>query len=214
MMFGYGAGGVGGLLGWLWMIGLVVLVVLVIGLLVRGLGANGGTGRDEAGEILRARFARGEITADEFERLRSTLGVAAAPRRGGWWPWLVAVIVLVILLTLGMLGSGAWSGGANGPWGWMMGPGMMGGYFGTGATGATASPVAGDTVGMKGSAFAPANLVVKVGTTVTWTNDDTIAHTVTASDRSWTSGNLQPGATYQHTFSTAGAYTYVRLYHP
>ncbi len=92
---------------------------------------------------------------------------------------------------------------------------LVGALAGCAAQGSGASPVATASVDLPPSyRFAPAAVTVPAGATVTWTNDDTIAHTVTASDRSWTSGNLQPGATYQHTFSTAGAYTYVRLYHP
>ena len=47
-------------------------------------------------------------------------------------------------------------------------------------TGAPAAPVAGNAVAITGFAFSPAALTVKAGTTVTWTNKDSDAHTVTS----------------------------------
>lgn len=55
---------------------------------------------------------------------------------------------------------------------------------------------------------------VTVGTTVTWTNNDAMVHTVTADDNSFTSGNLNYGDTYAHTFSAAGTVAYHCKIHP
>ncbi len=218
MMVGYGAGA-GGVIAWLWMIGLVVLVVVLISLLVRAIGRP--ADRDEAASILRMRFARGEIAADDYERLRAVLGASAEPQRAQWQPAVLAAVVLTVLLILGALFAGFGFGGPglngpNTPWGGMMGPGIMGGPMmgGTYGPGPNASPVAGDSVGMAGSAFSPANLLVRIGSTVVWTNDDSIPHTATADDRSWSSGDLQPGATFRRTFTTPGSYPYTCLYHP
>ena len=63
-------------------------------------------------------------------------------------------------------------------------------------------------------AFAPATITVAVGTTVTWTNKDTTAHTVTLDDGSATSDDIASGSAYQHTFSTAGTFTYHCKIHP
>jgi plastocyanin len=52
------------------------------------------------------------------------------------------------------------------------------------------------------------------GTTVTWTNQDAMAHTVTADDGSWGSGPLGPGTTYSHVFTSPGTYTYHCAFHP
>jgi plastocyanin len=57
-------------------------------------------------------------------------------------------------------------------------------------------------------AFNPAALTVKVGTEVTWTNQDSTAHTVTFDTGGATSDNLAQSATYKQTFSTAGTLTY------
>jgi putative membrane protein len=72
-MIGYSFGT--GLGGWLWMVGgLIVLVVLVVWAIGRvNRTADGRTGagaRPEALDILRERFARGEITEAEFEQAK------------------------------------------------------------------------------------------------------------------------------------------------
>ena len=68
-------------------------------------------------------------------------------------------------------------------------------------------------VNISNFAFSSATLTVVAGTTVTWTNNDGTAHTVTADDNSYTSSSLAKGATYSHTYSTAGTYTYHCQFH-
>ena len=65
---------------------------------------------------------------------------------------------------------------------------------------------AGTAVTIANFAFNPADVTVKVGQSVTWTNNDTTTHTVTGAD--FDSGPLAPGATYSHTFATAGTFDY------
>ncbi len=69
------------------------------------------------------------------------------------------------------------------------------------------------TVHTKDFAYAPPVLTIPVGTTVTFVNDDEPAHTVTATDKSFDSGNMDKGAKWSHTFSTAGTFTYFCIYH-
>ncbi len=85
----------------------------------------------------------------------------------------------------------------------------------TSAPGESAAGEASDgtSVTIKDFAFTPATLTVPAGTTVTWTNDDAVPHTATASDGSFDSGNLNPGQSYSFTFSTPGSYPYVCQYH-
>jgi plastocyanin len=66
----------------------------------------------------------------------------------------------------------------------------------------------GNAVTIQNFAFNPSTIEVAVGTTVTWTNQDTAGHTVTADDGSFDSKTLATGATFQQTFSTAGTFTY------
>lgn len=71
-----------------------------------------------------------------------------------------------------------------------------------------------NAVSIESMAYNPTSLNVKVGTNVTWTNNDNVDHTVTANDASFDSGNLKPGAKYTHTFSTAGTFPYHCTLHP
>lgn len=64
--------------------------------------------------------------------------------------------------------------------------------------------------------YSPDIVKVPVGTTVVWSNNDTVAHTVTSAtgNGSLNSGNMNPGAVYNFTFTTPGTYDYVCAYHP
>lgn len=68
--------------------------------------------------------------------------------------------------------------------------------------------------GMRNLAFTPARIEVAAGTTVEWTNNDALAHTVTAPDRSFDSGLIQPGGSWRHTFATPGTYDFACTPHP
>jgi plastocyanin len=84
------------------------------------------------------------------------------------------------------------------------------------AVGAPSAPVAGNAVAITGFAFSPGALTVKVGTTVTWTNKDSDAHTVTSqgSGGLLQSKALATGETYSYTFTTAGTFSYLCTIHP
>lgn len=71
-------------------------------------------------------------------------------------------------------------------------------------------------VAMKGYAFSPAALTVPVGSTVTWTNQDTAPHDVktTSGPVSIHSPMLQKGQSWSFTFTTAGSYGYYCTVHP
>lgn len=58
--------------------------------------------------------------------------------------------------------------------------------------------------------FLPTTLSVASGDTVTWTNHDTNggSHQIVANDGSFSSPTLKPGASYSHTFDTAGSVSY------
>lgn len=65
-------------------------------------------------------------------------------------------------------------------------------------------------------AFSPASITVKAGTTVTWTNNDSANHTVTANTPSAdapSSDTLAKGKTYSVTFNKAGTYAYYCAIH-
>ncbi|MEU9409485.1 plastocyanin/azurin family copper-binding protein [Streptomyces sp. NPDC048281] len=80
----------------------------------------------------------------------------------------------------------------------------------------TGTPVSGTAVAIKNFAFSPATLRVTAGTTVTWTNQDTDAHTVTSTSPGGPlhSAALATHATYSHTFTKPGTYAYLCTVHP
>ena len=66
---------------------------------------------------------------------------------------------------------------------------------------------------MQNIAFNPQSLTVSAGTTVTWTNNDQVQHTVTWDDQSVNSGLLNQGETFSYTFDTPGTYGYFCIPH-
>lgn len=71
-----------------------------------------------------------------------------------------------------------------------------------------------NTVTIDNFAFTPDVLTVSVGDTVTWTNAQGVAHTVTADDEGFDSGNLAESADFSQTFATAGTFAYHCSIHP
>jgi PQQ-dependent dehydrogenase (methanol/ethanol family) len=63
-------------------------------------------------------------------------------------------------------------------------------------------------------AFEPMRARVTAGAKVTWKNEGTETHTVSAVDGSWTTGPLAPGTSKVMTFNTPGTYTYTCKEHP
>lgn len=64
--------------------------------------------------------------------------------------------------------------------------------------------------------FAPVSLTVKAGTTVTWTNSASVAHTVTSDPNapaSFDSGTLDSKGTFNFTFKQPGTYAYHCSFH-
>ena len=62
--------------------------------------------------------------------------------------------------------------------------------------------------------YAPAMRRVATGTWVTWSNDGQDAHTVTAADGSFDSGNLDPSEGFSWFFDEPGTFAYVCALHP
>ncbi len=70
------------------------------------------------------------------------------------------------------------------------------------------------TVEIADFAFAPATLTITVGDTVTWTNQDAVAHTATSTTGVFDSGDLEQGESYSVTFTAPGTYDYLCTPHP
>ena len=82
------------------------------------------------------------------------------------------------------------------------------------ATQAAATPEAeGASVEIKNFAFEPKTVTIKVGQIVTWTNQDSAAHTVVG-DGGIDSGDLSKGKSYSKTFDKEGTFDYHCSIHP
>ena len=108
---------------------------------------------------------------------------------------------------------------------------MMGASNATNATGASGGNTTTSSVSIVSGAstlttdaYSPNPIQVSVGTTVTWTNNDSQPHTVTSGsngqpDNKFNSSPnftplLNPGQTFSFTFTEAGEYPYFCLLHP
>jgi plastocyanin len=80
----------------------------------------------------------------------------------------------------------------------------------SGGGGGTAS------VSIKDIKFNPHDITVKKGTTITWTNNDQVQHTVVKRGGPGANfnGSVAPGQTFKQTFTTAGKIPYVCTIHP
>ena len=63
--------------------------------------------------------------------------------------------------------------------------------------------------------FGPMTMTVAAGTTVTWTNDDDVPHTVVSDDKTtFKSKALDTGEQFSYTFTKPGKYAYFCSVHP
>lgn len=86
-------------------------------------------------------------------------------------------------------------------------------YGGSNNNNNTNNNTSGNRISISGMKFGTASLTVKAGTVVTWTNNEYMIHTVTADDNSFTSGDMNYGDSYSHTFTEKGTYPYHCKYH-
>lgn len=62
--------------------------------------------------------------------------------------------------------------------------------------------------------FSPINLTVPVGAQVTWTNRDDVPHTVTSTEKKFSSKALDTDEQFSFTFTEPGTYEYYCSVHP
>ena len=122
--------------------------------------------------------------------------------------FLYAGLVLVSLAMLVGVVVSSWTA---------FGGGHMGGMMRSGSNTSGATVTVGgtsETIDIRNFTYAPGNLQVPVGATVTWTNFDGAPHTATAKDGSWDTGTLNRGESKSITFDKAGDYQYYCRIHP
>jgi plastocyanin len=82
----------------------------------------------------------------------------------------------------------------------------------SGSSSSVAIVVGASTLGNR--AYAPDDLNVATGTTVTWTNTDSVDHTSTSDATGWNSGTVAPGGQFSFAFQAPGTYRYHCAIHP
>lgn len=92
--------------------------------------------------------------------------------------------------------------------------GAVAGHAETNSAATTDASAETTVVDIKDLAYNPAQLEIPAGTTVTWTNSDTVPHTVTAQDRALLqSGTMDAGADFSQTFAEPGTFDYFCEFH-
>jgi plastocyanin len=114
-------------------------------------------------------------------------------------------LILALALSLGALACGSDSSSPSSP---SPTPGPAPG----GSSSTVTIPMGAEVLGNR--AFAPDALEVAAGTTVTWTNTDSVGHTSTSNGSGWDSGIIQPGRQFSFTYQTAGTFAYHCAIHP
>jgi plastocyanin len=69
-------------------------------------------------------------------------------------------------------------------------------------------------VSIQGMAFNPLTLTVTKKTTVKWTNNDSLSHTVTSDTGAFNSGTINPAGTFSFQFTSTGTFNYHCAFHP
>ena len=119
----------------------------------------------------------------------------------------VFVACLTVILAVGVIAASC--GGSGG--------GIYGGSTQTtvSAPDTTAPGGAGGVqVVMENLAFDPASITIKAGESVTWTNNDSTTHTITADNGEFESSSIAAGSTFTFQFDNAGTYAYHCSIHP
>lgn len=70
------------------------------------------------------------------------------------------------------------------------------------------------TVDLRSLRYSKGKVEVEAGTTIVWRNRDPLNHTVTSDSGSFDSGELKPGASWSHTFTEPGTFSYHCTPHP
>jgi plastocyanin len=136
-----------------------------------------------------------------------------------------AITILTLLLCTAALaaagcgggGSKSSSSGNSGAATTSGGASTSGGGASTSGGGGASGQGAGGSVGVKmqNIAFSPTTVTVKVGQKITWTNEDSVPHNVTAkSGASFASSTFNKGGTFSFTPTKAGTINYVCTIHP
>ena len=96
----------------------------------------------------------------------------------------------------------------------LIGYGAIAARDGGSSTSTSETPAGPSAVSIIDFSFKAPALTVTKGTTVTWTNDDGVGHSVVAGDDTFRSERLEKGDTFEFTFETDGEFAYICGIHP
>jgi plastocyanin len=116
-------------------------------------------------------------------------------------------MLLLLCALVALAAAGCGGGNDNG--------GSTGSSSSSSTSAASSSSGGGVAIKMQNIQFDPKDVTVKVGQKVTWTNDDSVDHNVTAqSGADFKSSNFGNGGTFSFTPDKAGTIKYVCTIHP
>jgi plastocyanin len=124
------------------------------------------------------------------------------PRR----PLLTALLTLAVISSLAACGG---QGSGDSPGGGAAAGGAPATSEAAGGAGPAGQEVPNGNVPIEDFKFVPEVARVRVGDTVTWTNEDAFPHSVVADDKSFRSENFGKGGSFSHRFDTAGKFSYI-----
>lgn len=107
----------------------------------------------------------------------------------------VLIVVVVVVAIYGGAGKGLYSNPSSNT-----------------NTAPTNQNVAPNNVSIQNFSFNPQALTIKTGTTVTWTNNDSVMHKIRSS--TFNSAGLNQGDTFKFTFNSTGTFNYDCAIHP
>jgi plastocyanin len=119
-----------------------------------------------------------------------------------------AVSAAAVLLGLAILASACSSGSSNAS------PTTTAAPSGSGSGRGSTAPSGSATITIRNFSFSPSSITVSPGEKVTVLNKDSVAHTVTANDKKFNTGDIDPNKTVTFTAPAApGKYPYICTIH-
>ena len=182
---------------WLWELATLLLFAGIVVVIIWAVGASlKRSGDDEAGALLRARFARGEIDGGAFEAARQALEAARQDRGRRPLPLIVGAVLIALAIVAALFAVALRPVVTRLPLDAAPGPGILGprvdGDPGVRPTPKVPSPgptrpaaPTGASVRIVDLRFEPASVRVAVGGAVRWVNGDSVVHAISAADGSW-----------------------------
>jgi len=85
--------------------------------------------------------------------------------------------------------------------------------FPTGGSGSVTITIPNGASTNPASVFGATPITITVGSSVTWLNNDSVAHTVTSVNGRFDSGRINPGGSFSTSFFSAGTFGYVCTLH-